>query len=217
MAFIEIAGWLAALCTLTAYAMRTMVPLRIAALAANVLFILWSIPQGLIPTLVLHILLLPFNLYRLWEIRDATTRLRKTRGGDDPLEVLAPLLKPVKMKDGQYIFRKGDPPDRLYFVSSGEVVLEEIAVRLGPGDLFGEIAFLTDARERTVSARCRAPCEIAAIDEATFMKLYGQNPEFGLYIMKLATRRLMEGMAARPEAYRPVSEGGTSEGDASAS
>lgn len=207
MTLIELAGWLAAACTLAAYAMRTMVPLRVAALGANVLFIAWSLPQGLIPTLVLHVLLLPFNLYRLWEIRVTTDRMRATRRGADPLEVLAPLLQPQPMADGAMIFRKGDAPDHLYFVAAGTVELVEIGVTLSAGEIFGEIAFLTEARERTTSARCRGACRIARIDEATFMRLYGQHPEFGLYVMKLATRRLMEGMAARPEAYRPVGPG----------
>ena len=38
-------------------------------------------------------------------------------------------------------------------------------------------------------------CDVAYVDEATFLKLYYQDPSFGLYVMKLATRRLL--VAAR--------------------
>lgn len=202
MDWVDAIGWLAALFTMGAYAMRTMVPLRVAALCANVFFIAWSFHEDLVQTLVLHLVLLPFNIYRLWEIRAAVQKLRRTRAGDDPMAALKPLLRSERVAAGTRLFSKGDRPDHLYVLQSGTVLLEELNLRLEPGEIFGEIAFLTDAKARTVGALCQTDCEIARIDEAAFMRLFSQDPSFGFHIMKLATRRLLDGMERHPEAYR---------------
>jgi CRP/FNR family cyclic AMP-dependent transcriptional regulator len=99
------------------------------------------------------------------------------------------------------VFCKGDRPDNLYYLDRGEVLLEEIDVTLRDGDIFGEIAFFTEAKERTVSARCIGECRIVAIDEARFMSLFYQNPAFGFAVVQLISKRLMEGIETRPDAY----------------
>ena len=110
----------------------------------------------------------------------------------------------LPVEGASLIFRKGDPADNLYYLESGRVRLVEIGTLLPEGELFGEIAFFTDARERTLSARCEGPCRIASLDERTFMRLYYQNPAFGVHVVRLIARRLIDGMATRPDAYRTV-------------
>jgi CRP/FNR family transcriptional regulator, cyclic AMP receptor protein len=84
---------------------------------------------------------------------------------------------------------------------SGRVGLDHVEVELGPGEVFGEIAFFTDARARTLTARCIEPCELLALDEAAFTRLHYQDPSFGLYLMRLITQRLMDGMGRVPNPY----------------
>lgn len=196
-----IAGWLAALLTLSAYSMRTMLPLRIAAIGANLSFITFSAIEWIPQTLVLHLILLPFNSYRLWEILDQTRRMRQVRTSDiDPLEYLGPLLRPVSYSAGTRIFQKGDAPDRLYYLKSGTVLLDEIDHHLSDGDLFGEIAFFTDARERTTSATCETDCVIMSVNEEDFMRIFYQNPAFGLFMIKLAAGRLLSNLPQHEQA-----------------
>lgn len=58
-------GWIAAAATLLTFSMQAMVPLRIAAIFANMCFIAYGATAGLIPVIVLHLALLPCNLTRL--------------------------------------------------------------------------------------------------------------------------------------------------------
>lgn len=203
----ELLGWGAAFFTLLAYSMKTMLPLRVAGIGANLLFIGYSVAEGIVPVLILHALLLPFNLYRLGEILLMSRRAASARRGGYPLVWLRPHLKLRSYRDGDFVFRKGDRPDNLYFLETGKVRLVETGTLLPEGELFGEIAFFTDAGERTLSARCEGPCRIAVLDERIFMRLYYQNPAFGVHVVRLIARRLMDGMSTRPEAYRPVDEG----------
>lgn len=57
-------GFAAALLTLVAFAQRSMRPMRLAALAANLAFILYGGLGGHWPVLALHLVLLPLNVVR---------------------------------------------------------------------------------------------------------------------------------------------------------
>jgi CRP/FNR family transcriptional regulator, cyclic AMP receptor protein len=202
MPWTELLGYIAAGFTLLAYSMRTMLPLRLAAIVANVFFIAYGALAGIYPNLVLHLVLLPFNLYRLAEIVSMTRRIRAARSGDFDVRWIAQLLPVRRFADGTTLFAKGDAPDNLYYLVSGRVRLPEIGLTLEAGEVFGEIAFFSDARERTLTALCDGPCEIVPIDERSFMQLYYRNPAFGMYIVRLISRRLLDGLARRPDAYK---------------
>lgn len=199
---VELLGWGAAGFTLLAFSMRTMLPLRTAAIASNVFFIAYGALGGLYPVLVLHGVLLPFNLVRLVELlktRRSVARARRGALDQSWLKGLATARKTYPA--GAVVFERGDAPDYIYFLLSGRVGLDRVDVELGPGEVFGEIAFFTDARARTLTARCLEDCELLALDEAAFTRLHYQDPAFGLYLMRLITQRLMDGMGRMPNPY----------------
>jgi hypothetical protein len=70
---------MAGVMTVMAFACRRMLALRSAAIAANLLFIVYGAKLGLKPILVLHCLLLPLNILRFADcLRRASTEARKT-------------------------------------------------------------------------------------------------------------------------------------------
>jgi len=204
--WIDALGWIAASFTLAAYSMRTMLPLRTVAIGANVFFIAYSSLAHIYPTLVLHTLLLPFNIYRLMEILNMSNRVRDARSGKFEVTWISQLLPAKPYNDGTTLFSKGDAPDNLYYLVAGQVRLVETDITIEAGDIFGEIAFFSDSKERTLTAICEGPCSIVAIDERSFMQLYYQNPAFGMFIVRLISRRLLDGMAQRPDAYIPLKQ-----------
>jgi len=58
-------GLVAAACVLATFCMRSMLALRAFAVASNFLFIIYAAGSNLVPILLLHILLLPINLWSL--------------------------------------------------------------------------------------------------------------------------------------------------------
>lgn len=64
----DILGWVAVVFTLAAFSMRTMLPLRLAAIGANVFFMGYAHMEGMLPILALHAILLPFNVVRMWQL-----------------------------------------------------------------------------------------------------------------------------------------------------
>lgn len=61
-------GFLASGLVITAFCMKDIVQLRIVAVASNIAFLVYGIALGLMPVWLLHLLLLPVNLGRLWQM-----------------------------------------------------------------------------------------------------------------------------------------------------
>ena len=58
-------GYVASALVLVAFGMKDMVNLRIVAICSNIAFITYGIALGLLPVLILHVVLLPLNGWRL--------------------------------------------------------------------------------------------------------------------------------------------------------
>ena len=152
MTYVEMIGWLSATLALVTFSMRTMIPLRVAAICSNMASIAYGLLLGLYPTLVLNGMLLPFNIYRLVEMRRLIKQVSHAAQGDLSVDWLKPFMRKHKVKRGEVLFSKGDNADHLYFLVDGDIRLREIGKTLEPGQLFGEIAFFSPEGVRTHTA-----------------------------------------------------------------
>ncbi|MEE3359715.1 MAG: cyclic nucleotide-binding domain-containing protein [Pseudomonadota bacterium] len=203
MLSVELLGWAGSAATLAAYSMKTMLPLRIAAVLSSVFFISYYGIIGIWPSLALELVLLPFNLYRAWQILSLRRKVEAARTEQvDDFSVLKAYGKSRDLEAGMTIFRRGDAPDHLYLIEKGQVYLEEIDVTLGAGEIFGEIAFFSDAKERMATARCTEDTRIYMVDEKTFMQLNFQDPSFGIQVMRIITRRIVESVSHSPQLFQ---------------
>jgi hypothetical protein len=63
----DTAGYLASSLVITAFCMKDILRLRLAASVSNVAFLIYGLGLGLTPVWLLHAVLLPVNLWRLWQ------------------------------------------------------------------------------------------------------------------------------------------------------
>ena len=68
MSWVNALGYIASASVLATFCMTTMVPLRIVAIASNVLFAAFGALAHVYPVLVLHTVLLPVNVARLMQV-----------------------------------------------------------------------------------------------------------------------------------------------------
>jgi CRP/FNR family cyclic AMP-dependent transcriptional regulator len=170
---------------------KTMIPLRWLAVGANVGFMAYGALAPAPMVLALHAVLLPVNLVRVVQMLRLTQRVRTAAGEFDAASLwLRPYMKKRRRKAGDVIFRAGDVADRLYLLVEGEVEIVERGRKLGPGRMFGEIAFFAPDRRRTSTARCATPCVLLSIGEPALRELYFQNPEFGFELVREIAGRL---------------------------
>jgi CRP/FNR family cyclic AMP-dependent transcriptional regulator len=125
MAYGDIIGYLASALVFATFYVRTMMPLRVLAIASNFAFIVYAASEGLIPVLVLHSVLLPVNLARLYEIKKLLAFARSALARDESLEAMLPFMRQTRIQKGEYLFRKGDHAKHMYYLVDGTLQLIE--------------------------------------------------------------------------------------------
>ena len=100
-------------------------------------------------------------------------------------------MKAARRKAGYVLFRKGDRADRLYLLASGRVEFVEIGLSVGPGQVFGEIAFFAPHGRRTLTARCSRRLRGAEHrPEHACARSTTRTPVFGFELIGLVAGRL---------------------------
>jgi len=176
---------------------KTMVPLRWLAVLSNCGFLVYGVLHPSFVMALMHGVLLPINCVRLREMSLLTRRVKAaTSNNTDRSGIwLRPYMKSSKRKAGDVLFRKGDEAEHLYILVEGRVDFPEVKASVKPGEIFGEIAFFSPERQRTLSAVCGTDCVLLSIDQSTVRQLYFQNPGFGFEIVGLIAGRLSADIA----------------------
>ena len=92
MDYVTLIGFLAAGLVIATLSMRTMIPLRVIGLASNVAFVTYGILFGSLPTVILHGILFPLNVYRLYEMLRLIKQVEEATKGDMSLGWLKPFM-----------------------------------------------------------------------------------------------------------------------------
>ena len=197
-------GLVAAALYITSYSMKSMLPLRVLAVASNVFFIAYGYVQSSLPELVLHSVLLPLNASRLWEIRKLTEEIARATQDSPVSQWLLPHMTRRAFKAGDVLFRKGDLADEVVYIVSGQLRLQEHDQLLGPGELIGEIGLFSPEKRRTQSIVCETDGELYRITDEMIYRLYYQNPKLGFYFIRLIVERLLRDVVRGSPAAQPV-------------
>ena len=195
MSLAELIGYAAAACVFLTFYMKTMVPLRLAGIASNVLFIVYGYFSGAHPVLILHLALLPLNIWRLREMQQLMQQMKEATHGDLNMEWLKPFMTKRNFKAGDILFHKGDVANAMYYTVTGKFLVKEVNVILPPGRVMGELGFLSPDNKRTATVECLEDGQVLFIIYDKVRELYFQDPDFGFYFLKLTSERLLQNIA----------------------
>jgi CRP/FNR family transcriptional regulator, cyclic AMP receptor protein len=168
-----------------------MIALRVAAIGSNICFIGFGVAAHVYPVLLLHVVLLPLNAVRALEMIRLTRRVEVAAKGDMSLEPLRPFMTLERHSSGHVLFQKGEFADRMFFISAGNLLVEEVNVRLGPGDVVGEIGVFSLEQVRVATVRCLSDVELMSIAKQHMGEICLQNPGISFYLLSLITNRLL--------------------------
>ncbi len=170
--------------------------------------LLW--PNSPLPRIELHFLYnLLFTVPLIWGfiliLRDAYDEYLKRafpRLTEAQLAGLNSSIESVTVNEGDLIIRQGDPADKFYIISKGEVeIVQEtggrpiIINRLSQGQFFGEVGLLTGA-PRNASVRAVTRCELLVMDRDTFRAVIGNSVPTAQDFAQVLAQRSTPGMAA---------------------
>lgn len=95
----------------------------------------------------------------------------------------------------EYIFREGDPADRLYLLEAGQIrIIADLELEEGrhihpgvcdleAGEIFGELA-LFDQQARSASAMAISDCEVIGVDGQQLLTFLDAHPDTGYAVLR---------------------------------
>ena len=118
---------------------------------------------------------------------------------DEELARVAEVCKEQTFKFGQTSFKEGEPGNRLYMISDGEVRIsrvvpgsgEEALTVLKAGACFGEMSVF-DRSERSTDAIANKDCTLLTITRSDFEMLLDFNRDVGYKVLWSVVRLLSE-------------------------
>jgi CRP/FNR family cyclic AMP-dependent transcriptional regulator len=187
-------GFIGAALTVASYLMKSMLPLRMVALAANVFLVVYALngPHGPSwPTVALYLAMIPINAKKMLDIRHLVRAIENARADTPVSEWLLPHMTRRQAKAGQTLWKKGDKATEMLYVHSGHLNLLEYDEAIGPGAIVGEIGLFAPDNRRTRTIVCATHCTLYSLSADAMAKLYYQNPQLGFHVMRLIVARLM--------------------------
>jgi CRP/FNR family transcriptional regulator, cyclic AMP receptor protein len=211
MQWMESFGYLGALLTLATFSMKTMLRLRMVGIAANLAFITYGVVGYVYPVLLLHIALLPLNVWRLTQLLQLSRLIKEASAATLSIDWLKPFSRRKPTRAGQVLFRLGDPAIELLFVLSGRFRAVEADVILQPGEVIGELGLITKGQKRTQTVICEEDGSLLLLTYDEVRQMYYQNPKFGFFFLELVAEHLTRDAARMIERmnHTPGSDPGT--------
>jgi hypothetical protein len=194
MTWVEAIGWLGAALSISASAMKTIIPLRCLGIATNVVSLTYASFMGLYPSMTVNLVLLPLNSFRLFQMLRLIKKVKSASNSDLNMDWLKPFMARRAVKKGEILFAKGDSASCMFYTLSGRYRLRELGIELPQGHVVGEMGFMSPNNRRTQTLECIEAGEVLSITYDEVRQLYFQNPEFGFYFLRLASERLFNNM-----------------------
>jgi CRP-like cAMP-binding protein len=188
-------GIIGAIFYVISMSMKTVIPLRITGIISACFLLGAGILSRSVPAIVLYTLLLPVHSIRLYQMLELIKKVRAAARTDLSMNWLRPYMKKRKYRNGDILFRKGDPADEMFLVGKGKYRIPELDIDLRPGEIFGEMGLLTYGSQRTASVECVESGHVLTMPYDEVRALYFENPEFGFYFLKLSSNRLLHDLA----------------------
>jgi hypothetical protein len=174
---------------------KTMVPLRILAIATNCILIVYFVVMHSWVPLALQAFALPLNGWRLYQMVVLIRNVREAIRGKPSLDWLKPFMSERHYRKGDLLFAKGETASEMFYTMTGRYTLAELGIEIAPGHLVGELAMLAPDNRRTATLECIEEGNVLSITYEQVEELYYQNPTFGFYFLRLATARLFDNVS----------------------
>ena len=179
--------------------MRTMIPLRVFGILANTVLIVTAIPSHNYLVMLVQLVMLTVNSYRLHQMLQLVRDVKKSVNSDLSMEWLKPFMTERQCAAGEILFYKDEKAEDMLYIVSGRFKLVESGIVLPVGAIVGELGMLSPSNTRTQTLECLEAGLVLSVTYSKVEELYVQNPAFGFYFLRLASARLFQNIAKLEE------------------
>ena len=131
-------------------------------------------------------------------------------------------MKTRKLKQGEVLFREGDPADCMYDLYSGKVGVftaygepgQKLLMEYFPDQYFGEMGLLEHALRSATAVALEDDTFVAEVSEESFGEFFEKNPARVLMIMQQMSHNLRKRTNDYVDVCRAIKELSEKEGEA---
>jgi len=127
---------------------------------------------------------------------------------DDTLsfEWLIPYMTQETFKKGEYLFKKGDNAEKMFYIQKGTIKLIEINIIVGKGSVIGEMGIFSPYKERTASAVCEEDLEVYTMpmNKEGIIQLFFNDPPLVIELIQLSIKRFIENLTTTIAAKQKI-------------
>ena len=174
--------------------MRTMIPLRIFGILANIVLFLTAIPAHNYLVMLVQSAMFLVNSYRLHQMLQLVRDVKKSVNSDLSMEWLKPFMTERNCTAGEILFYKDEKAEDMLYIVSGSFKLVESGIVLPVGAIVGELGMLSPTNMRTQTLECVEAGLVLSVSYSKVEELYVQNPAFGFYFLRLSSARLFQNL-----------------------
>ncbi len=103
-------------------------------------------------------------------------------------------MKKETFKKGDWLFKKGDDADRMFYIAAGSVNLIEIKKIIHKCEVIGEMGIFSPNKQRTASALCEEDLVTYTMGKDEVIKFFGKDPTSAIDLIQLSVKRFMENL-----------------------
>src|SRR6201984_1593417 len=171
---------------------RTMIPLRVFGILTNLVLIATAIPGRNYPVILVQLVVLGLNSYRLHQMLQLVRDVKRSVSSDLSMEWLRPFMTERKCAAGEVLFYKDEKAESMYYIVSGRFRLVESGIELPVGAIVGELGMLSPSNARNQTLECVEAGVILRVSYTKVEEIYVQNTAFGFFFLRLASARLFQ-------------------------
>ena len=104
--------------------------------------------------MILHLILLPVNTFRLVQIQRLVRGLTHLQSTDLSIKHFLPFMTHRRFRTGDTLTRRGERADRLFYLVHGQAKVVEIDKTISSGTVLGEIGVFARDQIRMATVVC---------------------------------------------------------------
>jgi sigma-B regulation protein RsbU (phosphoserine phosphatase) len=100
-------------------------------------------------------------------------------------------MRREQFKKGQYLFKAGDPAEKLFFIAQGSIRLPELDQVMKTGQVLGEVGIFSPNRCRSASALAEEDADTYTMGREEVCRLMSRDPGLATSLIEVMLKRML--------------------------
>jgi sigma-B regulation protein RsbU (phosphoserine phosphatase) len=109
-----------------------------------------------------------------------------------------------QFKKGEYLFRAGDPAEKLFFIAQGSIRLPELDRVMKAGHVLGEVGIFSPNRSRSASALAEEDVDTYTMGREEVSRLMSRDPGLATTLIEVVLKRMLGQLKTEIEARERI-------------